>query len=94
MALLCKKGGGDRAEIISSLGLEPYFCKILIVEGRKKPEHLQECLDAMGVAADESAVVGDRVVEEISAGNQIGMKTIWYKQGKFSSEGNKRLVRI
>ncbi|MBL7206745.1 MAG: HAD hydrolase-like protein [Candidatus Aenigmarchaeota archaeon] len=38
----------------------------------------------MDLQPQNVAVVGDRVVGEIYIGNVLGMKTIWYKSGKFS----------
>jgi putative hydrolase of the HAD superfamily len=34
-------------------------------------------LDALGVAADESAFVGDRLWDDIRGAQQVGMRTIW-----------------
>ena len=84
LALVCKKSASDRSEVIGSLGLDRFFCKVLIIEGNKKVEHFQDCLLAMQLNSSEVAVVGDRVEEEICIGNRMGMVTVWFKQGKFS----------
>jgi FMN phosphatase YigB (HAD superfamily) len=85
LVLVCKKSASDRTELINSFGLDKFFCKVLMIEGSKTIEHFQECLLAMQLSALETAVVGDRVEEEICVGNHLGMVTIWLQQGKFSA---------
>lgn len=83
LTLLCKKSASDRIELVNSLGLDKLFPHILLIEGNKQTLHIQHCLKRMQLEAHEVAVVGDRVEEEILAGNLAGTVTIWVKQGKF-----------
>jgi phosphoglycolate phosphatase-like HAD superfamily hydrolase len=85
LALLCKESTSVRAKLISSLGLDEFFCYILMIEGNKKIRHIHQCLSIMQLNIWEVAVVGDRVEEEICVGNIAGAMTIWVKQGKFGS---------
>ncbi|MCL5419612.1 MAG: HAD hydrolase-like protein [Candidatus Marsarchaeota archaeon] len=93
LCLISKKSVEGRKEQITSLGLDRYFIKILIIEGNKLEAHFMECLKAMALSAAEVAVVGDRINEEILLGNKIGMRTIWYKSGKFAAEAPKEAVQ-
>ena len=43
-------------------------------------------LDELEVSTDETVVVGDRVKEEIKYANQLGLKTVWLRKGKFAGE--------
>lgn len=86
LCLISKKSAEERELLISSLGLNRYFRKILVIEGSKQESHFQECLSAMALPASEVAVVGDRIREEIYLGNRMGMHTIWYRSGKFAAE--------
>jgi FMN phosphatase YigB (HAD superfamily) len=43
-------------------------------------------MDAMALPSREIAVVGDRIREEIALGNRMGMRTVWYRAGKFADE--------
>ncbi len=86
LCLISKKSTEERMEQIASLGIDKYFKKILVIEGSKTEEHFRECMDAMALPAKDIAVVGDRIREEISLGNRMGMHTIWYKAGKFAVE--------
>ena len=83
---LSQKSYDSRAEQISQLGLDRYFIDIQIIEGNKTEEHFQRCVRIMSLNPSEIAVVGDRIREEITLGNRLGMRTIWYKNGKFSEE--------
>ncbi len=86
--LISKKSAEGRESQIKALGLGSYFKRILVIEGGKQEAHFQECLEAMSLQAHEVAVVGDRIREEISLGNRMGMLTIWYKAGKFAAEAS------
>ncbi len=40
----------------------------------------------MRLFPEEILVVGDRIKREITIGNRLGMKTAWFKNGKFKDE--------
>ncbi|MBU3906702.1 MAG: HAD hydrolase-like protein [Nanoarchaeota archaeon] len=86
MCLISKRTVSGRDEKITGFGLEKYFKKIQVIEGEKSSSSFLECAQAMNLANEEVAVIGDRTRSELSAGKKIGMKTIWYQQGKFASE--------
>jgi FMN phosphatase YigB (HAD superfamily) len=86
LCLLSKKTKDERREQIAQLGLDKYFLNIQVVEGEKTESNLQECTRIMNTTYSQTAIVGDRVKSEIRLGNILGMKTIWYKSGKFANE--------
>lgn len=75
----------ERCEQIASLGLNKYFKFIQVIQGEKTIDDFRECLRIMGLEPQEVLVVGDRLTSEICLGNQLGMATVWYKSGKFST---------
>ena len=86
LCLISKKTAEDRAEQISELGLDKYFVDIQVIEGNKTEQNFERCMQVMSLDASEIAVVGDRTREEIRLGKKFGMRTIWYKSGKFAAE--------
>jgi len=85
LCLISIKSNEDRREQISRLGLDRYFSYVLVIDRYKTEDDFQQCLNSMSLAAKEVAVVGDRVTEEIYVGNKMGMRTLWYRSGKFSN---------
>lgn len=86
LCLIAKKSNEEREGLISELGLPKYFLKIKVVEPEKTGEDFLECADIMDLNPQEIAVIGDKIKKEILIGNRVGMITIWFKSGKFSSE--------
>ena len=86
LGLLSRKGDFDRDSLISKLGLTKYFQKIKFVDDTKTADDIQDFLDSFSLTAKEVVLVGDRVKSEIKAGNQAGILTIWYRNGKFANE--------
>ena len=86
LCLLTKRPEEGRRDQISQLGLDKYFLYIRIVEENKTDSDMHACLDSMSLSPSEVAVVGDRIKGEIALGIKMGMKTIWYKVGKFANE--------
>ena len=86
LCLLSKKTREDRRDQITDLGLDEYFIDIQVIEGNKTEMNFHQCLDKMHLNPHEVLVVGDRIKSEIVLGNKLGMKTIWYKSGKFANE--------
>ncbi|MEK6901765.1 MAG: HAD hydrolase-like protein [Nanoarchaeota archaeon] len=85
LCLISRKTVEERQEDISRLGLDKFFMHIIVAE-EKTQEHFSDCLNAMKLQGREVAVVGDRVRSEIYFGNVLGMRTIWFKVGKFAVE--------
>lgn len=81
---LVAKGGKERKELIDSLGIEQYF-KFVSVQPEKNREQFIACTEDCPQGTTWY-VVGDRVRKEIRYGNECGMRTIWYKSGKFAEE--------
>jgi len=86
LSLLSKKAEEDRIVQICELGIEEYFMYIKIIEGSKTVPDFQGVMRLMHLYPPQIAVVGDRVRSEIDIGNQLGMTTFWYKNGKFANE--------
>ena len=81
---LIAKGNQERKDQIASLGIETYFQNIIV--------HDEKSLDDYAVCAEQCApgtgtyAVGDRIKEEITHANRLGITTVWLKNGKFASE--------
>ncbi|MCK5039474.1 MAG: HAD hydrolase-like protein [Candidatus Aenigmarchaeota archaeon] len=86
LCLISKATTENRREEISDLGLDPYFVYIQVNEGNKNASHFRNCMDILECNPEDILVIGDRIKGEIYLANQLGMKTIWYKSGKFSTE--------
>ena len=74
----------SRKELIKKLGLDLYFTKILITKSKKW--EFQKIGKSKMIDFSKSFVVGDRVKSEITYGNELGMITIWIKNGRFANE--------
>lgn len=81
--LICK-AKRSREGIINTLGIRRYFKKIRIVQ-EKHREHFAEFLSPE-TDLGGSFVVGDCIKEEITLGNELGLRTIWLRRGKFAGE--------
>ena len=82
--VLLGKGDEERRKLVAGLGVENYFDKI-IIKMDKGVEDYEAVRDSYP-EADDFIVVGDRIKKEIVCGNKAGMKTIWFRSGKFSDE--------
>lgn len=67
---------------INILGIRPYFDEIVVCNSNEEKKH---CLAKIKkkYAAEEIFVVGDRIDAEIQFGNELGMKTVRLKYGKY-----------
>ncbi len=74
-----------RDTLIESYDLSSIFSVTKIVR-EKDTNIFKETLSLLGCQPNEIIVVGDRIKSEIKLANQLGIKTIWYKKGKFSNE--------
>lgn len=73
---------GQREEVIKELGLQPFFSDILFTLDKKEVLHSL----VQKYPEKQMFVIGDRVQEEIAYGNELGVTTIWFKAGKFSTD--------
>ena len=74
-----------REDIINTYNLHSIFSILKFVD-EKTINIFKETLQSLKCNPDEVIVVGDRIKSEIKIANALGIKTIWYKQGKFSKE--------
>ena len=82
---LITTGEGHRLEKLEGLDLDKKFTKIIVVQGEHKDKkHFLECAKAMDLEPENVLVIGDKVRAEIKAGNNAGMKTVWFKFGKYA----------
>lgn len=80
---LVSRNEPERNSVIKSLGVDNFFKQIKFVD-QKTEEIFKEF--AAGKEMEKVLIIGDRIKEEIAIGNKLGFITIWFKQGKFSSE--------
>ncbi len=80
---LVSKAEESRPRILEELGLNQYFVESFFVE-HKDPTLFFEILKNAKVHPKEMYVIGDHLHKEIRWGNQCGMRTIWFKNGKFA----------
>lgn len=110
--LSCKSGGKYKIGIIAnqnpgskerleSFGILEYIDLVVASaeEGCAKPDCkiFEIALSRAGVQAAEAVMIGDRIDNDIIPANEIGMKTVWVKQGygkywSFSSDPESRRV--
>ena len=75
----------EREDIIETYNLSSIFSIIHFVD-KKDTNVFKETLQFLKCCPDEVIVVGDRIKSEIKIANTLGIRTIWYKQGKFSNQ--------
>ncbi|ASJ00501.1 TIGR02253 family HAD-type hydrolase [Thermococcus gorgonarius] len=70
--------------------IEDYFDDVLISDfvGVKKPHRkiFEKALKRFGVGPEEAVMVGDRLYSDIYGAKQVGMRTVWFKYGKYASK--------
>ncbi|MCR5495224.1 MAG: HAD family hydrolase [Treponema sp.] len=88
-------------ERLESFGILEYIDLVVASaeEGCAKPDRkiFEIALSRAGVQAVDSVMIGDRIDNDIIPANEIGMKTLWVKQGygkywSFSSDPESRKV--
>lgn len=75
----------ERLEIIKENNLEKYFKEILFSIDNKDALYAK-VLNKSNLKPEEILIVDDRVVRGIKFGNNVGTKTCWVQNGKFSLE--------
>src|SRR3989344_1325729 len=71
----------ERANYLEQSGLKELFTDIAFVE-----EKTVALFQRFAGGDKNTVVIGDRVTEEITIGNRLGLRTVWLKQGKFAAE--------
>ncbi|QDA31406.1 TIGR02253 family HAD-type hydrolase [Thermococcus indicus] len=75
-------------EKILRLELDAYFDEVFISDylGVKKPHRkiFEKALRKMKVEPREAVMVGDRLYSDIYGAKQVGMKTVWFRYGKYA----------
>lgn len=70
---------------IEALSLSSYFQELLYAPldlERAKYKAIQDIVHRYHYRFDQTVVIGDRITNEIVAGNQLGCYTIWVQQGE------------
>lgn len=82
MSLLAKKEK-NRKKLIEEI----YSFFIYIKQVNKKSEKdFMDILNKLNLKKKEVIVIGDRTKNEIKIANKAGLKTVWYRNGKFKDE--------
>jgi len=74
-----------QARKVQALGIGPCFAEILYVpvnERQGKEQRFRYLQQKYAYAAAQMVVIGDRVSNEIAAGNRLGCPTIWIRHGE------------
>lgn len=79
--ILITRKEGQREDLIEKLGLKELFERIVLTDKKTV-----EAFTSLIAKNDRTIVVGDRLVDEITIGNQLGCTTIHLKQGKFADD--------
>jgi len=76
-------------EKIIRLELDDFFDNVFISDylGVKKPHPkiFKKALKKMDVEPSEAVMVGDRLYSDIYGAKQVGMKTVWFRYGKYAN---------
>ena len=73
-----------RIALIKQLGIEHHF-EIVIVRDRKGLDEFKEAMEKTGFGPEKSWSIGDKIKTEIAVGRQLGIKTIWFRHGKYAN---------
>lgn len=76
-------GTEDREEQIKPISS---FFKIIKIVEEKTTDTFLEIVWEFNFFPKEMVVIGDRIKREIKIGKSLGIRTIWVRTGKFSSE--------
>ncbi len=75
----------ERKKILEKYDILHLFFIIKFVN-EKNAKIFRETLRNLNSAPNETIVVGDRIKSEITIANNLGIRTVWFKNGKFSKE--------
>jgi len=82
---IVSKGREHTSELLRKHNLSKYFSEVVLSEEKTEKEFVA-CLNEMRLRHDVVLVVGDRIKGEIKLGNSLGMKTVWFRNGKYADE--------
>ena len=82
---LLSKNPAGRKQRVQEVELGKYFRKMFFFE-EKTIEEFRKIVEEEKLNPQECCIVGDRARKEIVFGKELGMKTVWLKQGKFAEE--------
>jgi len=75
-----------KREFIQKSGVEYYFAKV-VLSTKKEKEEIDEIRKTLGdILYKDIIMIGDRVQVDVKVANQLGMQSIWVRQGKFAEE--------
>ncbi len=80
-----------RRNLIKKINIEKYFEQIVI--NIKTPKIFSTLCDQIYCSSKDTYVIGDGYLKEISAGNQLNMKTIWIDR-KGTSKLKEKILRL
>ncbi|MFA9289273.1 MAG: HAD hydrolase-like protein [Weeksellaceae bacterium] len=78
-------GKGDRLmfDAVKRLQVESYFLEIIFNASKSETQFTKFISQDK---PQDTIIIGDRVLSELSIGKKLGTTTIWIKQGKFADE--------
>lgn len=79
------KGDEKRSSLIDALNIKKYFEYIDLKE-EKEDNMFKQCMQTLKFNPEQCWSIGDRIKKEIKMSKKFGIKTIWFKNGKFSLE--------
>lgn len=80
------KGDEKRTSLINDLNIKKYF-KYIKLKTEKEESDFIDCLKELKFNKEYTWSVGDRIKKEIFLSNKLGLKTVWFRNGKFALEG-------
>lgn len=75
----------SRKKLIDKFGIKRFFSRIVLTE-EKILKDFQNLTAQKDIDLSKSFVIGDRIRQEITFGNLLGLQTVWLRTGKFSNE--------
>lgn len=82
---LISMAADSRKELIERLDIAKFFQKVIFCE-KKTLTLFEQIIDSEATIKNQSFIIGDRVTQEIRFGNELGLNTIWYRNGRFAEE--------
>lgn len=75
----------SRKKLIDQLSIKRFFSRIILT-GEKNLKDFRKLTRQKNIDFSRSFVIGDRIRQEITFGNILGLQTVWLQTGKFSNE--------
>lgn len=80
---LVSRNEANRARILEQLGVREFFTHVEFVS-EKDPMVFLSLLRTCNLEPQDVCVVGDYLFDEIRSANGCGMRTVWFKSGRFA----------